>query len=247
MSDPWRQLRHFTAARIAQGKAGVSLPTQEHLRFQLDHARARDAVHRALDLEKLKAQLPTAPLLLASQAKDRAQYLQRPDWGRRLDEASAEALRQQQGDFDLALVIADGLSALAVEENAGPFLQALLPQLRDWSLAPLCLVKQGRVAIGDEVATLLGARMVLVLIGERPGLSATDSLGLYFTYGPRVGCTDERRNCISNVRPAGLSYPEAARRQLYLLQEAWRRGLSGVELKDESPMALAGPGNFLLP
>ncbi|WP_115719868.1 ethanolamine ammonia-lyase subunit EutC [Gallaecimonas mangrovi] len=248
MSDDWQVLRQFTAARIAQGKAGVSLPTHEHLRFQLDHARARDAVHKALDVEKLTAQLNAPVLALTSQAGDRASYLKRPDWGRRLSAASKEIAERHRGDYDLALVIVDGLSALAIEENAAAFLGCLTPQLTDWSLAPLTIVTQGRVAVGDEVAQCLGARMVLVLIGERPGLSAPDSMGLYFTYGPAVGCTDERRNCISNVRPAGLRYPQAASRQLYLLREAWRRGLSGVSLKDESTDAdtLDNAGNFLL-
>lgn len=248
MSDAWQQLQKFTAARIGQGRAGVSLPTAKQLAFGLDHARARDAVHKALDVAKIEGQLPEPVLFLTSQAPDRASYLKRPDWGRRLDGPSRQIAERHQGDYDLALVIVDGLSALAIEENAAAFLAALMPELKDWSLAPLSVVTQGRVAIGDEVASLLGARMVLVLIGERPGLSAPDSLGLYFTYGPEVGCTDERRNCISNVRPAGLSYQDAAKRQGYLMSEAWRRGISGVDLKDESAMdtALTQQGNFLL-
>jgi ethanolamine ammonia-lyase small subunit len=238
VENPWQSLRRFTDARIALGRAGVSQPTEAQLAFQLAHARARDAVHAALDVarltEALEAGLGVSCLRLHSAAADRHVYLQRPDLGRRLDAASRAALTA--GDHDLAIVVADGLSALAIEQNALPFLQALLPRLAldGWSLAPLCIVEQGRVAVGDEVGEVLGARAVLVLIGERPGLSSPDSMGLYFTWAPRVGLTDESRNCISNVRPAGLGYAEAATRLHYLLAEARRRGLSGVQLKDES-------------
>lgn len=241
--DPWHSLRGLTPARIALGHAGSSQPTRHQLAFQLDHARARDAVHRALDLAALRPALEAAwpecgpALLLHSAAGDRHVYLQRPDLGRRLDTRSRDLLAARPGDgCDLAVAVADGLSALAIEQNAAPFLRALRTELAGdaWRLAPLAIVEQGRVAIGDEIGALLGARMVLVMIGERPGLSSPDSMGLYLTWAPRVGLTDERRNCISNVRPAGLGHGEAAARLRYLLGEARRRQLSGVALKDDT-------------
>lgn len=258
--NPWPSLRQFTQARIALGRAGVSLPTGAQLDFQLAHARARDAVHLALDVPALaSAMAATAPALacltLRSAAADRHVYLQRPDLGRRLDDASRAVLEQAgaQGGYDLALVVADGLSALAIEQNAQPFLAALLARLARarWSLAPLVIVEQGRVAVGDQVGQLLAARAVLVLIGERPGLSSPDSMGLYLTWAPRVGLRDDSRNCISNVRPAGLGYAEAAYTAHYLLTAARRRGLSGVGLKDESAaqdagLAHAAARNFLI-
>jgi ethanolamine ammonia-lyase small subunit len=255
ISNPWQTLRQFTAARIALGRAGVSQPTVPQLEFQLAHARSRDAVHLALDAEALArafaASLPHAPLpplVLHSAAGSRDIYLQRPDLGRRLDPASraaVQALSQpEQGEhsarpWDLAFVIADGLSALAIEQNALPFMQVLMARLsmESWRIAPLAIVRQGRVALGDEVGELLGAQAVVVLIGERPGLSSPDSMGLYLTWQPRIGLTDASRNCISNVRPAGMTYEEAAHKLHYLLSEARRRGLSGVHLKDETGTA----------
>jgi len=256
----WEALRKFTDARIALGRAGVSLPTRELLAFQLDHARARDAVHLALDYDALKQQLEAAGFpvqQLRSAAADRQAYLQRPDYGRRLDEASRVQLaarRQepsQPARFDLAIVVADGLSAVAIKQNTLPLLKALTRRLEaeEWSLAPICIVQQGRVAIGDEVAQLLNADAVVVLIGERPGLSSPDSLGLYMTWAPQVGLTDANRNCISNVRPAGMSYDNAAYRLHYLLSEARRRKLSGVSLKDETAPesdVIDASGNFLI-
>jgi ethanolamine ammonia-lyase small subunit len=261
--DPWHALRRFTAARIALGRTGVSQPTAAQLAFQLDHARARDAVHLALDCptlaQAIEAAWPEAGpcLTLHSAAADRNVYLQRPDLGRRLDDASRTlAQRQPAGarerPFDLAFVVADGLSALAVMQHAAPFLAALRGRLlaQRWSLAPIAIVQQGRVAVGDEVGELLGAKLVVVLIGERPGLSSPDSMGLYVTWAPAVGLTDERRNCISNVRPAGLRYDEAAAGLHYLLVEAHRRQLTGVGLKDESgaaaPLPEGGGRRFLL-
>ena len=267
VANPWVALRRFTDARIALGRAGVSLPTQAHLQFQLAHAQARDAVHHALDLPQLAqalsaAWLPRAPqaLVLQSAAANRAHYLQRPDWGRMLDDASRsrlQALREADHSglprpFDLALVLADGLSAVAVQQNAPPFLAALRHHLvpAHWRIAPLCIVEQGRVAVGDAVGEALGARAVVVLIGERPGLSSPDSMGLYLTWMPRVGLTDAARNCISNVRPAGLSYEAAAAKLAYLLEQARSRQLSGVDLKDDTaPTAIVGgqvQNNFLL-
>jgi ethanolamine ammonia-lyase small subunit len=246
--DPWQGLRRFTAARIGLGHTGISQLTRAQLDFQLAHARARDAVHDALDTAALAEALahawpgPASPLVLHSAATDRHVYLQRPDLGRRLDAPSRERLCALRGDdaqerpYDLAVVVADGLSALAVARNAAPFLQALRARLdaSAWLPAPLTIVQQGRVAIGDEVGELLGAKIAVVLIGERPGLSSPDSMGIYTTWAPRVGLTDERRNCISNVRPAGLRVEEAADKLHWLLGEARRRQLTGVQLKDET-------------
>lgn len=247
VDNPWERLNAFTDARIGLGRAGISLPTSKLLAFQLAHAQAQDAVHCPLDVEALSAELidalglATAPIGLHSQAQDRATYLQRPDFGRRLDDESREHLQQaatSQQRHDLAVVIVDGLSALAVQQNSAPFLNALHQALgddaSDWRLAPLTIVEQGRVAIGDEIGALLNADAVLVMIGERPGLSSPDSLGLYMTWAPEPGLRDDRRNCISNVRPAGLAVEEAVRRFCLLLKEAHQRKLSGVQLKDRS-------------
>lgn len=247
-SDPWQALRRYTAARIALGHAGISQPTRVQLDFQLAHAMARDAVHTALDGAALAAGLAAAwpelspALLLHSAARERSVYLQRPDLGRRLDRdaravlAAARPADPRATGCDLAIVVADGLSALAVARNAAPLLQALRPLLtpQGWRIAPPCIVEQGRVAIGDEAGELLGAKMVMVLIGERPGLSAPDSMGVYLTWAPRVGLTDESRNCVSNIRPAGQRVEEAAARLHYLLVEAFRRQLTGVGLKDDT-------------
>jgi ethanolamine ammonia-lyase small subunit len=301
--NPWGALRRFTAARIALGRSGVSQPTAQQLEFQLAHARARDAVHLALDHERLAASLTAAcgvPCVsLQSAASDRHIYLQRPDLGRQLDPASRAKLATSApathaapptaarataatvtatatatavtaaaanapatahvaapadaaAGSDLAIVVADGLSALAIEQNAAPFLRALMARLapEQWRLAPITIVQQGRVAIGDEIAHLLDAQAVVVLIGERPGLSSPDSMGLYLTWAPRPGLTDASRNCISNVRPQGLTYDAAAFKLHYLLSEARRRQLSGVALKDETASERADleapPRNFLL-
>jgi ethanolamine ammonia-lyase small subunit len=255
ISNPWTHLRRHTPARIALGRTGVSLPTSEHLAFQLAHARARSAVHHVIDLSKLVQDLLRfgAAVEVHSAAPDRPTYLQRPDLGRRLSPASAKKLGAEvKGPFDIAYVVADGLSAYAVEKNIVPFLEAMLP-LSDkagWRRAPLIVAGQGRVALGDEIGSIIGARMVAMLIGERPGLSSPDSLGIYLTYKPKVGLTDADRNCISNVRAEGLSYAEAAYKLHYLASEALRRKLSGVNLKDEAealPRPEAGRArNFLL-
>jgi ethanolamine ammonia-lyase small subunit len=224
-------LRKFTPARVALGRTGHSLPTAELLRFQLDHARARDAVYEELD----PPSLGVPHLLLHSAAPDRATYLRRPDLGRRLRQPSRALLTK--GDYDAALVIADGLSAPAVHRHAAPLLEALHGLLVEdsdgWRLAPLTVVLQGRVAIGDEIGERLGARLVAVLIGERPGLTSPDSLGIYLTWAPRPGRTDAERNCISNVRTEGISYHLAARKLHFLMREARVRKLSGVELKED--------------
>ena len=234
-------LREYTAARIAQGRTGHSLPTRALLDFQLDQARARDAVYSTLDVPQLMAGLAqllpdTAPLLLHSQATDRATYLKRPDLGRRLNEASQNQLASLNATpTDLSLVLADGLSATAINSHTLSVLALLLPEIArmGWSLAPVCVVQQARVAIGDDVAHAMNARMTVVLIGERPGLTSPDSLGAYLTYNPRLGLTDESRNCVSNIRPEGLPYAFAAQKLLYLLAEMHTRKLSGVQLKDE--------------
>ncbi|RUR52887.1 ethanolamine ammonia-lyase subunit EutC [Vreelandella populi] len=247
VENSWERLRAFTDARIGLGRAGVSLPTRKLLEFQLAHAQAQDAVHCPLEVDTLAREmqetfaLKETPLRLHSQAEDRAIYLQRPDFGRRLNDDSRERLHAaaaSQSRVALAVVVVDGLSALAVQQNSLPFLKALYQQFEqdaaEWPLAPLTIVEQGRVAIGDEIGALLNAEAVLVMIGERPGLSSPDSLGLYMTWAPEPGLKDDRRNCISNVRPAGLQMDEAARRLFLLLKEARQQKLSGVKLKDRS-------------
>ncbi|WP_416364945.1 ethanolamine ammonia-lyase subunit EutC [Pseudomonas sp. NFX183] len=260
--NPWLELRRLTPARIALGRTGTSIPTSAQLDFQFAHAQARDAVHLPFDHQGLSSQMAERgrdSLLLHSAAVDRHMYLQRPDLGRRLSDESAQSLRDyaaaNPGGVDLAVVVADGLSALAVHKHTLPFLTRMEEQTHaeGWSLSPVILVEQGRVAVADEIGQLLGAKMVVILIGERPGLSSPDSLGLYFTYNPKVGLTDAYRNCISNVRLEGLSYGMAAHRLLYLMKEACRRQLSGVNLKDEAQVQTIESddpdlmkGNFLL-
>jgi ethanolamine ammonia-lyase small subunit len=241
--DPWADLRRLTAARIGLRRSGASLATGPLLEFRLAHARARDAVHAPLDAERLCAELaPLGSRVLAvgSAVRDRAQYLMRPDLGRRLAADSASVLASHAGSHDVALVVSDGLSAHAVARHAQPLLTALLPRLRaaDWRIAPLIIVRQGRVAIGDAVAQLLGARAVVVLIGERPGLSAPDSMGAYLTWQPGPRTTDADRNCISNIRPEGIDLPAAAVKVMQLLHAMRARQLSGIALKDESEQDL---------
>ncbi|MBW8843735.1 MAG: ethanolamine ammonia-lyase subunit EutC [Burkholderiales bacterium] len=238
--QPWASLRRYTAARIALGRAGASVPTAAHLAFQQAHAEARDAVHMPLDVDALLAGLRAlgeVPLQVHSRAPDRATYLQRPDLGRRLDDASTAMLTAlQAAETDLAFVLADGLSALALQRQALPLLTALRERLLlegGWAWAPPVVATQARVAIGDEVGALLNARCVVVLIGERPGLSAPDSLGVYFSWAPRAGLVDAQRNCLSNVRPEGLPPAMAAAKLHALLRDARTRQLSGVALKDE--------------
>jgi ethanolamine ammonia-lyase small subunit len=245
--DPWRSLAAWTSARIALGRAGASLPTREVLAFSRAHAQARDAVHAALDADALCAALRALGqtcVAVESQAVARDLYLRRPDKGRLLDHASARALVDLQAPAsDVALVIADGLSATAVHAHALPLVTALLPRLAamQLSLAPIVVARGARVALGDEVTSRLRAQAVAVLIGERPGLSSPDSLGVYLTFAPQAGRTDAERNCISNVRTEGLGINLAAFKLAWLLREALRRGLSGVALKDESDTLLS-PG-----
>jgi len=243
--DLWQRLKQLTPARIALGRAGASLPTQEILRFGLAHAQARDAVHEPLDVPRLQAELAGsgfASVAVRSRATDRAAYLRRPDWGRRLDASDAESLSRSHAATPsaLAFVIADGLSAVAVQRHSMPLLLALAPHIADVRTLPVVIATQGRVALGDEIGELLGVEQVAVLIGERPGLSSPDSLGIYLTYAPKVGRTDAERNCISNVRPQGLDYDGAARKLAGLMAGARRLGRTGVDLKDESDAALSG-------
>ena len=243
--NPLLELRRLTPARIALGRTGTSMPTSAQLDLQYAHAQARDAVHLPFDSAGLSAQLAEIgrdSMLLHSAATDRNSYLQRPDLGRKLSDESAQALRTyasaHPGGVDLVIVVADGLSALAVHRHTLPFLARLEEQVlaEGWSVSPVMLVEQGRVAVADEIGELMRAKMTVILIGERPGLSSPDSLGLYFTYNPKIGLTDAYRNCISNVRLEGLSYGMAAHRLQYLMREACRRQLSGVNLKDEAQL-----------
>lgn len=243
-TDNWQALRRLTPARIALGRTGNALPTEEVLRFGLAHARARDAVHLPLDVAKLEADMDAAGLPsvhVHSAAPDRVTYLLRPDLGRRLQASDREALQSLATDgadscrADLCFVAADGLSACAVQRHVVPLLLAFRSLAGGrWTQTPVVIAEQGRVALGDEVGECLAARLVAILIGERPGLSSPDSLGIYLTHDPRVGRTDAERNCISNVRPEGLPYEAAAKRLAWLVEEALRLGATGIELKDRS-------------
>ncbi len=242
--DPWAALRRLTAARIGLERSGASLATRPLLDFRLAHARARDAVHEPLDQARLAAdlaELGLPVLAVASLAEDRQHYLMRPDLGRRLT-AEAEAALAPHGsrDHDLVFVVADGLSARAVQGHARPLLAQALPALRaeGWRIAPLVVARHGRVALGDPIAAALRARIVAVLIGERPGLSAPDSMGAYLTWQPGPQSTDADRNCISNIRPEGIGYADAAFKLLHLLRAIRSHRLSGVRLKDESDRLL---------
>lgn len=246
-TEIWARLAQLTPARIGLGRAGSGLPTREVLRFGLAHAQARDAVHTPMDADEIASAIEAqgfATCRAASRAADRAAYLRRPDHGRALAPQDRAALeRLAAGPADLAIVVADGLSARAVHEGAAGFLAAFKPHLdrAGWSLAPVVVASQARVALGDAIGASLKARAVAVLIGERPGLSSPDSLGIYLTFAPRPGRSDAERNCISNVRPAGLSHELAAFKLNWLLTQAFSRGLTGVSLKDESDAALGGP------
>lgn len=246
IADPWRELRAWTRARIALGRSGASLPTAGLLEFGLAHARARDAVQARAQFDALREHLLAAGravIEVHSAASDREQYLKRPDLGRRLDAHSAARLDAVESAArpEAVFVVADGLSAEAVQRNALPLLLAVFARLgRGGEAAPVVLARQARVALGDEIGERLRARQVVVLIGERPGLSAHDSLGIYLTHEPRIGRTDAERNCISNVRPEGLAYEAAAARLLSLMAGARRLGCSGVALKDESAEGAAG-------
>lgn len=243
--DPWQALRRTTPARIALGRVGASLPTREWLDFKSAHATARDAVHNRFDAGRLAeelAELKLHVMIVASAATDRLTFLQRPDLGRRLDEPSRYHLQESarpETSLDLVIIVSDGLSALAVERQVPPLLAALVPRLADdgWVLAPIVIACFGRVALQDEIGHLLGAQLALTLIGERPGLGSPDSLGAYLVYAPRPGNTDANRNCVSNIRPEGLPHEKAADTIHYLLTEARRRRLSGVQLKDQRTLS----------
>jgi ethanolamine ammonia-lyase small subunit len=234
--DPFARLRAATPARIGLGRAGQGLPTAPMLALQLAHARAREAVYATLDVEALRAALGRPAIVVSSAAPDRQAYLRRPDLGRRLDPAAPPL---PAGDFDLSIVIADGLSAVAVERHAAAVVATLASRLPAWRLAPVVIARQGRVAIGDEIAQALGARAVVVLIGERPGLSVADGLGAYLTWAPRAGRLDSARNCVSNIGDKGLAPEAAAARIAWLLEEARRLGFTGVDLKDRTPAEAA--------
>ncbi len=231
---PLAQLRNRTPARVALGHCGAGLPTSAMLQFQLDYARARDAVLESLDQQRLAADLkPVEVIRVHSEAPDRATYLQRPDLGRRLAPACQDGL--PTGPYDVAFILSDGLSARAVQLHAAPTLRLILGALTDWRIAPVIVATQARVALGDDIGLRLNAAFSVVLIGERPGLSAPDSLGAYLTAQPTPGRRDHERNCISNIRPPqGLSYEEAAARVVWLLRAARRLGHTGVLLKEDS-------------
>lgn len=236
--DPWHTLQRFTSARIGLGRAGASLPTRALLDFGMDHALARDVIYTPLDTDKLAQELEQSGFCTRrawSQAKDRIEYLHRPDLGRRLDTACIEGLRESAAaPRRLTVIVADGLSSYAPAEHALPLLDELKSRLAEWALDDVVIATQARVALGDQIGSLRRAEAVAVLIGERPGLNAADSLGVYLTYSPEVGRTDADRNCISNIRPAGLSYAQAAHKLVYLLNGARSLGGTGVRLKDAS-------------
>jgi ethanolamine ammonia-lyase small subunit len=240
----WSALRRLTAARIGLRRAGASLATAPLLEFKLAHAQARDAVAEPLDAVRLATDLAELGEILsvASAADDQRAYLMRPDLGRRLAADAEGVLAAHKGDFDVVFVIADGLSARAVVQQAQPVLARTLPALRieGWRIAPLVIARHGRVAIGDAVAMALGAACVVVLIGERPGLSSPDSMGAYLTWHPHARTTDAERNCISNIRPQGVDHDTAAFRLAYLLRAMRAHGRSGVALKDDSDRVLIG-------
>ena len=252
MTDPWIALRRFTQARIALGQAGHAVPTQALLDFQLAHAQARDAVQLPWNINAFAGQLRDIgeeTLILQTPVSNRSEYLRRPDFGRVLTEESRIRLCNFKArGVDVALIVSNGLSSTAVERRGIALLQTILEGLRvrQFHIAPICLVANGRVALLDDIGSVLDARVAVIVIGERPGLSAADSLGVYLSYAPKKGNTDAERNCISNIHPPeGLSYESATRKLLYLIEESVRRGFSGVALKDEMD-GLLGEGKPLI-
>jgi len=235
----WAALRRFTPARVALGRAGGSLPTSALLDLRLAHARARDALARTLDEDNFVREIGVAcgcsVLRLRTAAADLQEYLRRPELGRRLSAESAAALKEQRGDWDLAVIVSEGLSPLALQRHAAGVLRELWPMLKrdGWRVAPLCFVRRGRVAVEDEIGACLGTSVAVMLLGERPGLLSPDSLGAYLVYEPRPGKTDAERNCVSNINAHGLTHSDAARKLHWLLSEARRKRISGVRLKDE--------------
>ena len=245
-TNPWEKLKQFTDARIALGRAGASIPTKSHLAFQLAHAQAKDAVMKEMELEECAQQLKLKQdiLMIQSCATDKDTYLKHPDLGRKLSEDSRKMLQDYQQQhaqpYDVLIVAGDGLSARAIETNAILFIHALVDECKQkaWTVAPIVFAKGSRVALGDEVAEILKAKMLVMLIGERPGLSSPDSMGIYFTYDAKTGCHDAMRNCISNIRPAGLSINVAIQRLMHLMTASLAVGYSGVDLKDDHEMVL---------
>lgn len=240
MTDSWIALRRFTQARIALGRAGHAVPTRVLLDFQLAHAEARDAVHFPWDIDAFAGQvrdIAAEVLILDTPVRSRDEYLRRPDLGRVLTEESRVRLRNvNAGETDVALIVTNGLSSTAVERHGMPLLQAIMNgyRKRQFRIAPVSLAANGRVALSDDVGSIIGARVAVIIVGERPGLSAADSLGIYLTFAPKPGNTDAERNCISNIHPPeGLGNEAAAAKLLYLTEEAMRLGISGVALKDE--------------
>ena len=237
--DSWESLKAFTKARIALGRTGVAPPLKELLDFRLCHAHARDAVYSVLELDKLEEglqQFQSSVIIVASQAADRSVYLQRPDYGRKLDKPSSSNLKNESSySVDVSITIADGMCATAINKHAVPVLKKVIPLLKQsvLTIAPLVIAQQARVAIADEIGSLLNAKLSLILIGERPGLSSPDSMGAYITYNPSAGTTDESRNCVSNIRPEGLNYALAAEKIIKLIKASLQLKLSGIMLKDE--------------
>ncbi|MDT3401780.1 ethanolamine ammonia-lyase subunit EutC [Mucilaginibacter terrae] len=235
----WQNLQQYTAARIALGRTGNSIPLKQSLELKLAHAHARDAIYSHMDVEGLSQAVKAyhVPVInVHSCAELREQYLQRPDLGRLLQEQSIQNLQASAGDYDICVILADGLSAEALNENAVPLLNLVLPLLKEagYKLSPIIFAQQARVALADHVGHHLGAKFSIIFIGERPGLSAADSIGAYLTYNPKPGLTDEARNCVSNIRPQGLPFEVAAQKIFYLVQEAFRLKLTGVNLKDNA-------------
>lgn len=235
----FNQFSSVTQARVNLGNSGSGLPTQPLLKFRYDYALAKDAVYKKLDiiiLQEELARIGLESIILHSQAKNREYFLKRPDLGRKLDEQSRNLLQSEKTESDIALIIADGLSALALQYHAVPLLNSLVPLLENLTFDKIKIVEQGRVAISDEIGELCKAKISIILIGERPGLSSPESMGIYLTYKPKIGNTDEKRNCISNIRHQGLTYDVAAFKLNFLIRESFKRKLSGVLLKDESPL-----------
>ena len=240
--DEWQKLKQFTDARIALGRAGCSIPTKAMLDFQLAHAQAKDAVYQDLDTHLLSTKLEKLGLnsiVIQSQAADKATYLKRPDLGRQLNTESTQKLKQYRDKkpetYDVLIVIGDGLSAFAIEQNAVNLIASLKNEieLNGWKIAPIIISLGSRVALGDHVAEILNVKMLVMMIGERPGLSSPDSMGIYYTYNAKSGSSDAERNCISNIRPAGLSIQIATHRLINLMQNSQKLGYSGVNLKDD--------------
>ncbi len=245
--DPWVQLKELTTARIALGRSGGSLPTGEWLDFKLSHAKARDAVHCVFDPARIETDMHERGLhtvVVNSNADNRRTYLQRPDLGRVLNAESKPMLHDIHGQYDLVVIVSDGLSALAVHTQTAPLLAILMPKLeqQQWTVGPVVIARYGRVALQDEIGKIAGAKIALILIGERPGLGSPDSLGAYLVYNPKPGNTDANRNCVSNIRPEGLDHQNAAETLYYLLKESRARKISGVSLKDERRMLEAPRG-----